>query len=228
MKSKITEIFRSTQGEGKYLGVSQIFIRFFGCNIDCQWCDTKIALEKSDEVRDYSAKDLADIVLKQSKEIHSVSLTGGEPLIQKDFLKEFLPILKENKILTYLETNGILFSALEENIENIDFVSMDFKLPSSTGEKEFWQEHEAFLKISQKKDVFIKSVISLGTTEEDVRTAVKLASEVNRDIVFILQPNAKEDMDQCVKRCQRFQDIGFEFLNDVRIIPQMHKVLGVR
>ncbi len=228
MKSKITEIFRSIQGEGKYLGISQLFIRFFGCNINCKWCDTKISAEQNDQIRDYSIKDLVDIVFKQSKGIHSVSLTGGEPLIQKDFLRDFLPILKENKVLTYLETNGILFSALEENIKNIDFVSMDFKLPSSTGEREFWQEHRAFLEIAQQKDVFIKSVISLDTTEEDVRIAVKLASEVNRDIVFILQPNAKENIDESVRRCQRFQDIGFEFLSDVRIIPQVHKILGVR
>ncbi|MDP8265231.1 MAG: 7-carboxy-7-deazaguanine synthase QueE [Candidatus Aceula lacicola] len=229
MKSKISEVFQSIQGEGKYLGVPQVFVRFYGCNIKCDWCDTEASLEREEgSFKESSSQDLLEVILKEAQSIHSVSLTGGEPLLQKDFLRELLPLLRQRGFLVYLETNGILFSALEELIDQIDFVSMDFKLPSSTGQKAFWEEHKAFLNIAIKKDVFIKNVISLSTTEVDVRFAAKLASEVNRDIVFILQPNTLEIQDGIVDQCQRFQKVCLEFLTDVRVVPQIHKILGVR
>ncbi|MDD3374450.1 MAG: 7-carboxy-7-deazaguanine synthase QueE [Candidatus Omnitrophica bacterium] len=230
MKSKISEIFRSIQGEGKYLGIPQVFIRFYGCNIKCCWCDTQTSLEQEGKsaFKEYLSQDLIRAVLKEAQGVHSVSLTGGEPLLQKDFLKEFLPLLRQNGFSTYLETNGILFSSLEEVIDYIDIVSMDFKLPSSTGQKAFWKEHESFLNIATKKDVFVKCVISLDTTEDDVCFAAKLASKVNRDIVFILQPNTFEMEAGVVDQCQKFQRLCLKYLRDVRVIPQVHKIIGVR
>ena len=230
MKSKIFEIFRSVQGEGKYLGIPQVFVRFYGCNIKCCWCDTQASLgqEEKDKFKEYSSQSLIEAVLKEVKSIHSVSLTGGEPLLQKDFLKDFLPLLKQKGLLSYLETNGILFSSLKEIIDYVDFISMDFKLPSSTGQKEYWKEHETFLNIALKKDVFIKCVISCRTTPEDILLAAKLASKVNRDIVFILQPNTLEIQSGAIGQCQKFQEICSKYLTDVRIIPQVHKIIGVR
>ncbi len=41
MQAKISEIFKSIQGEGPYQGINQVFVRFFGCNLCCRFCDTK-------------------------------------------------------------------------------------------------------------------------------------------------------------------------------------------
>jgi organic radical activating enzyme len=228
MNAKISEIFRSIQGEGKYLGVSQVFVRFFGCNLNCKSCDTAYAKGDSLDFEEYTKEKLLSEVRKLSKGIHSVSLSGGEPLEQKDFLKSFLPLLKKQGMKTYLETNGILFENLKEIIRHVDIVSMDMKLPSATGQKAFWNEHEKFLNIARRKNVFIKTVITLDTDFKDVERAAKLASKVNRGIVFILQPNNFELSRELLLGCQKAQTIASKFLTDVRVIAQMHKILGIR
>ena len=89
--AKIAEIFDSIQGEGSYIGYRQLFIRFCGCNLLCDYCDTEF---KNGDL--YSVETLLNEVKKYNLEaIHSVSLTGGEPLIHYEFLKEFLPELKK-------------------------------------------------------------------------------------------------------------------------------------
>ena len=99
-EAKINEIFDSIQGEGLYIGCRQVFVRFCGCNLLCDYCDTDF---QGGEV--YSAQELAKKVSDfPLKAVHSVSLTGGEPLLQYEFLKEFLPLV-DAKI--YLETSLI-------------------------------------------------------------------------------------------------------------------------
>jgi organic radical activating enzyme len=228
MKAKISEIFRSIQGEGIYLGVSQVFVRFFGCSLACKMCDTPQGKDLSYGFKEYTREDLLNQVLLLSEGIHSVSLSGGEPLEQKEFLKSFLPLLKEKNLKTYLETNGVLFENLKDVIGFIDIVAMDMKLPSSTGQRAFWQEHQAFLTIARQADVFVKTVVTLETKLSDVTCAARLASEINRGIVFILQPNYFELSEKLLEICQKAQKKATEYLEDVRIIPQMHKHLGIR
>ena len=228
MNAKISEIFKSIQGEGKYLGVLQAFVRFFGCSLNCKICDTPYAKGNSLDFEEYSKEKLLSEVQKLSKGIHSVSLSGGEPLEQKDFLKDFLPLLKKQGMKTYLETNGVLHENLKEIIRDVDIIAMDMKLPSATGQKAFWSEHEKFLKIARTKDVFIKTVITLDTDFKDVARAAKLASQVNRGIVFILQPNSFELSRELLLGCQKAQTTASKFLRDVRVIAQMHKILGIQ
>lgn len=228
MKAKISEVFKSIQGEGKYIGVSQVFVRFFGCSLNCVICDTPQAKEPTGEFEEYTSQELLKEVRKLSNDVHSVSLSGGEPLEQKDFLKYFLPLLKKQGMKTYLETNGILPENLKEVIRDTDIVAMDIKLPSVTGQPAFWEEHEKFLKIARTKDVFVKTIITLDTDFKDVETAAKLASKVNRGIVFILQPNYFEISPELLLGCQKAQAIALKFLDDVRVIPQVHKYLGIR
>lgn len=146
--AKISEIFYSFQGEGLYQGVSQVFVRFSGCNLSCIFCDTE-----SSSCRIYNVDDLLRAVFRGNllKEIHSVAITGGEPLCQAEFLLDFLPGLRQNGCRIYLETNGILYEELQDLMPYIDIVAMDFKLPSSTGLRAFWREHEEFLRIALDK-----------------------------------------------------------------------------
>ena len=229
MNAKILEIFHSIQGEGKYVGVAQVFVRFFECNMHCRWCDTPHSIgDGKREFKEYSAQELFATIHPLWRQSHSVSLTGGEPLLQKDFLKEFIPSLKKAAMPIYLETNGILFKELEEIIDDIDTIAMDIKLPSSTQCRAYWSEHEKFLKVAKQKDVFIKAVVTGDTQREDVKNAVELVAGIDPGIVFFLQPNHFEVRNGALMKCLEFQDYCRRYLNDVRVLPQVHKFLKMK
>lgn len=229
MKAKISEIFKSIQGEGKYAGIRQVFVRFYGCNMRCVWCDTPYAIgDKPGRFKECSLEDVIQRINGLKDGCHSVSLTGGEPLVQKDFIKALIPFIKKLKLKTYLETNGILPEELKKVVNGIDIIAMDIKLPSSTKERSYWQEHKDFLKIALKKELFIKTVVSSDTKKEDMMEATHLVSKINRDILFILQPNFFEMKNGVMDRCLEFETYCSRYLRNVRIIPQMHKFMRLR
>ncbi len=218
-KVLIKEIFESIQGEGLYVGVNQLFIRFARCNLNCRYCDTDF----KSNLKEYTAKELAGIV-NNKKNVHSISLTGGEPLLETDFLINFLP-LADKKI--YLETNGILFSNLEKIINNVDIISMDIKLPSCTGGKNVFTEHEQFIKIAKQKELFIKIVFDENITEEEILTCISLAKKYS--VFLILQPKMNGEILEL--KTEFINKIFYRFINlyqNVRLIPQVHKFLNVR
>lgn len=221
-KGKIAEIFGSIQGEGIYQGIRQIFIRFYGCNLSCRFCDTRLNF-----YRKYSINDLLKRIDSYNGNYHSISLTGGEPLLQVNFLKDFLSKLKKRRI--YLETNGTLPEELAKIIDKIDIISMDIKLPSSTGLKDFWDEHKRFLEIALKRKLFIKAVICNSTRLQDIRKTVELIADFDKNIPFILQPNSFEvRRKKLMQKLANFQKFCSNYLYFVRVIPQMHKFLGIR
>jgi len=229
MKVRISEIFQSIQGEGPYVGVRQVFVRFMDCQLKCSWCDTVHTrtrnIKRSDEMT------VAQVFSKMKKlwdRCHSVSLTGGEPLLQADFIKELLPLLRKAGMPVYLETNGIDHRALKKNIAGNDIISMDIKLPSSTGDKAFWRDHEKFLAMAKQKEVFIKAVVTGKTTQPDIVKAVGLVKRVAPRTPFILQPNTGDLHNGAVSRCLEFQKYCLKHLPDVRMIPQMHPFMKLR
>ncbi len=232
-ETEISEIFSSLQGEGPYLGVKQIFVRFGRCNMHCVYCDE---LEKMD-AEQFSVLSGEDILKTiDAFEIekgphHSVSLTGGEPLFYTPFLKNFMPKLKEKGLTVYLETNGTLSKELSQLIKWCDIIAMDMKPPTSTSDRDYYKEHRAFLKIALQKEVFVKVVITPATTAEDIRQCVEILKETNPNIPFIFQPlsdpiGINAESLQLIET--RFFEIAKIELSDVRVIPQMHKIWGVR
>ncbi|HLD70094.1 MAG TPA: 7-carboxy-7-deazaguanine synthase QueE [Candidatus Omnitrophota bacterium] len=229
MNAKISEIFNSIQGEGKYAGVAQVFVRFFECNMHCDWCDTPNSIgDGKREFKEYSFQQLFDTIQPLWRQSHSVSLTGGEPLVQKDFIKGFIPFLKKAGMRIYLETNGIFTKELNDVIDDIDFIAMDIKLPSSTRCRAYWEEHKEFLKVAKQKDVFIKAVVTSDTKEEDLKIAVDLVAGIDPSIVFFLQPNHFEIRNGALPKCLAFQNYGSRYLKDVRVLPQVHKFIKMR
>jgi len=229
MKAKILEVFDSIQGEGLYAGAKQVFVRFFECNMHCSWCDTPHSI--GDGKREFVEREIHDVfadIQKYWPGCHSVSLTGGEPLLQADFIRELLPLMKKNKMTSYLETNGVLPDELGKVIEDIDIVSMDIKLPSSTECQSYWKEHEAFLKIAKQREVFVKNVISSKTDKADIIKSINLVAGIDPNILFILQPNYFEMKNGVINKCLEFQSECVKKLNNVRILPQIHKQMKLR
>lgn len=220
-KVKIKEIFASIQGEGPYIGYKQLFIRFSKCNLNCKYCDTDFKTE----LKEYSTSELIDKI-KDDETIHSISLTGGEPLLDIEFLEEFLP-LTNNKI--YLETNGTLYENLEKIINNIDIISMDIKLNSTSNNGDLFEKHEKFIKVAKRnnKEIFAKIVFDENITQEEIEKCTNLAKEYN--ILLVLQP--KMDGDILNISSQTINNIFAEFsksYTNTRLIPQVHKFLNVR
>ncbi len=229
MNAKIFEIFQSIQGEGKYLGATQVFVRFFECNMHCVWCDTPHSIgDTTRHYKEYALDSLVSEIKSMWDHCHSVSLTGGEPLMQADFINTLTPVLRSLRMPVYLETNGVLPKELAQVIGGVDMIAMDLKLPSSTECKSYWQEHEDFLKIARSKDLFIKTVISEKTTREDVLRAVDLVKRVAPETLFILQPNFFDMKDGIVAQCVDLQKDCLKSLPNVRIIPQVHKFMKLR
>lgn len=228
-RAKILEVFKSIQGEGKYAGVPQVFVRFFECHMHCTWCDTPDSIgDGKREYKEYTTPQLLKEVKLLAKGCHSVSLTGGEPLLQADFIKEFIPYLKKKGLRTYLETSGVLYKELKKIIDQVDIVSMDFKLPSSTKCRAFWKEHEEFLKIAIRRDCFIKAVITSDTKEEDIHKSIELIKSIDPQLPFILQPNYFEMKNGVIDKCQEFQNYCLKYIPNVRILPQLHKFMKLR
>jgi len=223
MTGRISEIFESIQGEGIYLGERQIFVRFFGCNLSCRFCDTKLS-----KFREYQPQELLEEIKTFQSNYHSITFTGGEPLLQKDFLKEVLPLSRQAGFVNYLETNGTLPQALEELIDYLDIVAMDLKLPSSTGLEPFWDAHRQFLKISSKKEVFLKAVICQSTQEQDLRQGISIIKEINPSVVLVLQPDSAQDYSRIKEKINIFKDICREENIAACILAQVHKLVGVK
>ena len=216
----IKEIFYSFQGEGPFVGYPQLFIRFYGCNIHCAYCDEPDYIQ---DRHNYSADQLmADIAPYLDKPIHSIAITGGEPLIQVQALQEILPRLPRP---IYLETNGTLPHQLSQVKDHVTYFSVDYK----TG---FLDQFAAFMsELKGRKHVFVKYVMVDNFLEEDILQACQIMADIDPTMPFIIQP-VTPFADITYKASPERIHTGFElasrYLTDVRIIPQTHKFIGVR
>ncbi len=220
-KVKIKEIFKSIQGEGPYVGYQQLFVRFCNCNLKCNYCDTEFASDSGFEEYDYCK--LADIV-NRCENIHSVSLTGGEPLLSADFLKDFLPLVNKK---IYLETNATLADKFLLVKPFIDIVSADIKLESATGIKGSYKFHDKFFEAVNGVETFAKIVFNDRISDEEVDNCCNLAKKYN--IELILQPEMNGEVlmvspEFAAKILNKFL-LQYE---NVRLIPQVHKFLDLR
>ncbi len=247
--ARLNEIFASIQGEGPWIGERHIFVRFQGCDIRCRYCDTSAA------TADYGVRgpefcttqaspgpaasferipnpvsaprlsELCERLVIPGSTRSTISLTGGEPLLQRAFLAQWLPLVKERHRI-YLETNGIHDEDMQLLRGLVDVVSMDFKLPSATGLRPFWNEHKRFLSAAGRADIFVKAVVTRDTNMADILESSRLIADHNASIPFILQP-AGNALAPDAKMLIDFQDAALHIIRDVRVIPQAHTILKV-
>jgi organic radical activating enzyme len=243
MRYPVIEIFSSVQGEGLLVGCRQIFIRMHGCNLKCSYCDTipdeiqlNCRIETTPGIRDFklrsnplSADDIAEAALSLNlSQHHSVSLTGGEPLLYPSLIEELAPLIKGTRRGVYLETNGTLPDSLAEVIDIIDIVAMDFKLPGGSGNVPLWEQHRRFLKIASAKYTFVKVVVGEETLSEEVKTAAELIKSTCPGIPLVIQPVSVRGEIKAIsaKSLLELQELALNIIDDVRVIPQTHKIIG--
>lgn len=208
---QVVEKFVSINGEGLRAGELAVFIRFKGCNLNCSYCDTTWANEPDCECEELSPEEILDYI--KSTEVKNVTLTGGEPLLQKDIKTLIDLIQEEDSLRVEIETNGSIdISAYLTN--NVTF-TMDYKLTSSGYEDKMFLDNLLYLR---KRDV-LKFVA--GSTED-----------LNKALYIIKK---YELLDKCYVyfspvfgKIEPVQIVDFMIdnnLNDARVQIQMHKVI---
>jgi len=206
---KISEIFYSIEGEGIEIGRPEVFIRLAGCNLRCKWCDTKYALENGKEM---SVEEIVEEVSKYP--CKSVSITGGEPLLQRKELFELVQRLKKMDYWIQINTNGTIFD--KRIFKLVDLITMDCKCPSSEMRSEFEV-------LKRTKELFnpkaqFKFVVS---NEEDYEYAKKVISSLLSDAFYVVfQPEWTSR-----KFTRKLVDLVKRDNLNARIILQQQKII---
>lgn len=208
---KVNEIFLSIDGEGYRTGLPVVFIRLYGCNLNCSYCDTRYSCENQ-EYKEMSLYDILVEVLNYG--VPRVTLTGGEPLIHPG-VKDLINSLVANDIEVNIETNGAV--DLDEFIEfkyNSKVVfTMDYKCKSSGMEEKMVLSNLEFL---QPKDV-IKFVVSNYNEMEEMEyilEASKCKAQAYVSPVFgAIEP--KELVEYVLENK----------LNNIKVQVQLHKII---
>lgn len=135
---KVVEIFNSIDGEGKRAGELTTFIRLFGCNLNCSYCDSRYACENTEENITWFDKAIEDILAECTRYgTRNITVTGGEPLIHKD-IKYLLSALSKEGYDVNVETNGSIslapyfdsYGNILKEYENVWF-TIDYKCGTS-------------------------------------------------------------------------------------------------
>jgi organic radical activating enzyme len=241
----LSEIFVSFQGEGAHAGRRHLFVRLAGCNLRCRYCDTPDSLERTAGYTIYgsdnrvvhhanpvSAVALAQVLtsmLSSEAPIDAIALTGGEPLTQSEFLAGVLSAGRF-PVPVLLETNGVLPGRLQDVLPLVDIISMDIKLPSNSHEGAFWEEHARFLELARTREAYAKILVDESTLDEDVQRAAALLAPSEPAVPVFMQPIVDAAARPLISsdRLTHLYILARRELQSVRVLPQMHKLLGVR
>ena len=204
---RITEIFYSLQGETRFVGWPTVFVRLTGCPLRCQYCDTAYAFTGGKKWT------LEDILAEVSRyKTSHVTVTGGEPLAQKECLI-LLKALCDEGYTVSLETSGALdISEVDSRVIKI----MDIKTP---GSKEAHRNRWENLPSMTVQDEY-KFVIC---NREDYDWSVEkvMAHKLSDQCTVLFSPSAGE------LPAKQLADWILEDQLPVRFQLQLHKILGV-
>jgi organic radical activating enzyme len=252
----IIEIFSSFQGEGPYAGRRQIFIRLAGCPLSCFYCDTPYARdpkpifctvfgnESSFKKRFIGNPIPSPLVIDFMKELltpdlHSISYTGGEPLLSASFVEEIAIEAKNMQLKNFVETNGYSASAFASIADYFDFASIDIKLRShrAVQEKDYgslYSNAMECIKISTDKglETIVKVVVLKNTSVKEIETLCSDLADFN--VQFVLQPVTvplqlqSADIMPRIEELFELSETAGRFLQDVMVLPQVHKFMRIR
>ena len=206
---KVVEIFKSIDGEGKRAGLPTTFIRLYGCNLHCSYCDTRYGCE-DDNYRIESIENILEKVRELG--VKSITVTGGEPLIHPG-IEELLTRLADEGYWVNIETNGsVRLDTFHISRKNI-FCTMDYKCPSSNMENKMELEN---LKLLSQGDV-LKFVVG---DNNDLIKALEVLEQYT--------PKAQVYFSPVFGKIEPANIVNFLLstkLNDCKVQLQMHKII---
>lgn len=235
---RVSEIFTSVEGEGIFIGKKTLFIRLSGCHLKCRWCDTRYALPLDSGI-DYQVEEIKDMIVKELQPFtYKVNFTGGEPLLQIEAVIQLADFIKRHTNLkTYMESSCFDSELFSKILPYMDICKVEFKTEDS---KVVEDEHYDNLLLNEfrclelavqnNKTTYIKIVVTNSTKLDSFKNLVYNISKKIRtsDIMgFVIQPS--DSIDQpTVNKLLDVYDIVQPMYPEVRIIPQLHKVIGAR
>lgn len=206
---KVVEIFKSIDGEGIRAGYPATFIRLFGCNLRCSYCDTPYGYEGND----YKEMTVDEIVQEcMCLNCPRITLTGGEPLIHKD-VNILIKNLLVNGFEVNIETNGSVDVELLKFLYPQVVITMDWKCPSSGCENKM---SIARLKDLKKNDV-LKFVVG---SKEDLERCKSIYNKSNLECSIFISP--------IFGKIEPSEIVDYMLENDMvdcRVQLQMHKFI---
>lgn len=222
-------------------------MRLAGCSLRCSYCDTTAYLSRTEKCRLETAPGSRTFVylrnplsvdlvvecvkLHAAPVIHSVSITGGEPLEQPEFTECLAGALKSLGMRVYLETNGCSFEHFSSIAKNIDIAAIDVKLPGTVGcsrvQCDSLIENElACLRRSSEMGVYTiaKLVVLPDTAEHELERVCREMPSVD---AIVIQPVSGQRVSEF--KLMALHSIAARYLGpeNAMVIPQMHKALGM-
>jgi 7-carboxy-7-deazaguanine synthase len=177
---RLAEYFISINGEGQSAGELALFLRFTGCNLRCDWCDTSWACDKDAQHENVSLSRIAEIAADALKHgVRNVTLTGGEPLLQHN-ISEVISKLSELGLQVEIETNGSV-PLKDFCSEHRPKFTMDYKLPSSRMEQHMCTDNFQLLRE-------MDTVKFVCASRGDVLRAKEIAEKYNPQCPLYLSP----------------------------------------
>jgi len=195
---QISEIFYSVQGEGPQVGMPAWFIRTCGCNLTCEYCDSKYAWKDGKEMH---INDIKNEVCENG--CKNVIITGGEPFLQEDLLP-LIKSLGDRKV--YVETNGTIY---ESNlIGRANFIvspKPQFMDNNYLKVLKKWSQHATFKFVIEDKIDFDR--------------AIRLCGKVRlKDVYFMPQGTDNEHLLKVMKRLVKWVKEEAPY---VRVTPRL-------
>ncbi|MDQ4050238.1 MAG: 7-carboxy-7-deazaguanine synthase QueE [Thermoproteota archaeon] len=235
--TKVSEIFTSIEGEGILFGTKTMFVRLAGCPFMCHWCDTPYALPMDSGI-EYSIEEVKESILKNLQpNTYKVNFTGGEPLVQHEAVIELAKFVRQKGLRVYLESSCYDARRFAKVLPYIDICKVEIKLRDSkiVNEKQYSNllknEQECLRQaINNSKTTFIKVVVTNSSNLEEFKDIVAEVFKIAKPSElagFIIQPSYKVD-EPTLDVLFGFYDTVYPMYDQVRVVPQLHKVIGAR
>lgn len=213
MVYKVVETFISINGEGQHAGELALFIRFAGCNLNCNYCDTRWANQPDVVYQEMTETEIKALVTDSG--VRNVTLTGGEPLLQPGMyqLLETMGSLPDIRI--EIETNGSVDIEPYMTLIRRPAFTLDYKLPGSGMEAGMNTENYRYL----TKEDTVKFVISDKADLTQAREIIEQYQLEGRCGIYYSPVFGR------IRPAEIVDDMIEHRLNGVHMQLQMHKFI---